>query len=109
MIVNPDKHHAMVLGTTDHTFSFPVEGSLDLLGVTIDNHLNFNKHVSSVYKEVNNQLNVTIQFHNHICTATKLKLYNAFILPHFLYCSTVWHFCSTRNPDKLESLNKRTL
>ena len=27
-----------------------------------------------------------------ICTATKLKLYNAFILPHFQFCSTVWHF-----------------
>ena len=37
MIVNPYKHHAMVLGTTDHKFSFPVEDSLDLLGVTIDN------------------------------------------------------------------------
>ena len=27
-------------------------------------------------------------------TAIKLKLYNAFILPHFQYCSTVCHFCS---------------
>ena len=34
-IVNPGKHHAMVLGTTEHKFSFPVEDSLDLLGVTI--------------------------------------------------------------------------
>ena len=25
------------------------------------------------------------------------------------YCSTVWHFCSARNRDKLESLNKRAL
>ena len=25
MIANRDKHHAMVLGTTDHKFSFPVE------------------------------------------------------------------------------------
>ena len=106
---NPDKNHAMVLGTTDHKFSFPVEDSLDLLGVTIDNHLNFTKHVSLVYKKVNNQLNVMIKFHNLICTATKLKLYNAFILPHFLYCSLAWHFCSTRNCDKLEPLNKRTL
>ena len=109
MIVNPDKHHAMVLGTTGHKVSFPVEDSLDLLGVTIDNHLNFNKHISSVCKNVNNQLNVIIRFRNLICTATKLKLYNAFILPHFLYFSTVWHFCSTRNSDKLESLNKRAL
>ena len=25
------------------------------------------------------------------------------------YCSTVWHFCSARNRDELESLNKRAL
>ena len=30
--------------------------------------------------------------------------------PYYLqYCSTVWHFCSARNCDKLESLNKRAL
>lgn len=109
MIVNPDKHHAMVLGTTDYKFSFPVEDSLDLLGMTIDNQLNFNKHVSLVCKKVNNQLNVMIRFRNLIGTATKFKLYNAFILPHLQYCSTVWHFCSARNRDKLESLNKRAL
>ena len=89
MIVNPDKHHAMVLGTTDYKFSFPVEDSLDLLGMTIDNQLNFNKHVSLVCKKVNNQLNVMIRFRSLIITATKLKLYNAFILPHLQYCSTV--------------------
>ena len=60
-------------------------------------------------KKVNNQLNVMIRFCNLICTATKLKFYNAFILRHFLYCSTVWHLSRTRNSDKLESLNKRTL
>ena len=71
----------MDLGTTDYKFSFPVEDSLDLLGMTIDNQLNFNKHVSLVCKKVNNQLNVMIRFHNLICTATKLKLYDAFF--HF--------------------------
>ena len=40
---------------------------------------------------------------------TKLKLYNTFLLPHFQYCSTVWHFCSARNCEKKESLNKRAL
>ena len=52
MIFNPGKHHAMVLGTTDHWFSFPVEESLDLLGMTIDNQLNFDKHVSLVCYKV---------------------------------------------------------
>ena len=54
-------------------------------------------------------LNVMIRFRSLLCTATKLKLYNAFILRHFLYCSTIWHFCSTRTCDKLESLNKPSL
>ena len=51
MIVNPDKHHAMVIGTTDHQFSFPIKESLYLLGMTIDNQLNFNEHVSLVCKK----------------------------------------------------------
>ena len=57
MIVNPEKHHAMVLGTTDHKFSFPVEDSLDLLGMTIDNH------VSLVCKKVNNHLVINHKRH----------------------------------------------
>ena len=50
-----------------------------------------------------------IRFRNLICTATKLKLYNVFILPHFQYYFMVWHFCRSRNCEKLESLNKRAL
>ena len=35
-----------------------------------------------------------------------LLLYKAFIFPPFLYCSTIWHFCDSRNN---EMLNKRVL
>ena len=84
MIVKPDKHHAMVLGTTDYKFSFPVVDSVELLGMTIENQLNFIENVSLVCKKVNYQLNVCIfRFRNRICTFTKLKLYNAFIFPTF--------------------------
>ena len=30
---------------------------------------------------------------------------NAFIMPQFQYCSTIWHFCSARNSEKLELLD----
>ena len=83
MIVNPDKHHAMVLGTTDHKFSFPVEDSLYLLGMTFDNQLNLNEHVSLVCKKSQQLLNVIIRFRKLICTATKLKLFNALFCPTF--------------------------
>ena len=48
-----------------------------------------------------------IRFRKLVNTSTLLKLYKAFVLPHFQYCSVVWHFCSSRNSKKLESLNKR--
>ena len=44
-------------------------------------------------------------FHHHTAKANK-----AFVLPHFQYCSVVWHFCSSwPNSEKLESLNKRAM
>ena len=48
-------------------------------------------------------------FRKLISSETLLRLYKAFILPHFSYCSTVWHFCGSRNSDKLEALNRRIL
>ena len=51
MIVNPSKHHAVVLGFTDHQFSFTTKDSLDLLGMTIDSQLNFDKQVSLICKK----------------------------------------------------------
>ena len=36
MIVNKSKHQALILGDTEHTFSFPVKASIDIFGMTID-------------------------------------------------------------------------
>ena len=36
-----------------------------------------------------------------------LRLYKAYILPHFYYCSVVCHFRGKFNTGKIEALNKR--
>ena len=41
MIVNPEKHQAMILGTTNYKFSFPVKNSMELFGMTIHTEMNF--------------------------------------------------------------------
>ena len=46
---------------------------------------------------------------HHIKLTSMLRLYKAFILPHFCYCSMVWHFCGKQDSDKLDLLNKRIL
>ena len=55
------------------------------------------------------QLNVMLCFRKFIPRGTLLKLYKAYILLHFYYCSSVWHFCGARDAEKLEALNKRIL
>ena len=75
--------------------------------MTLDNGLSYDTHVLHLCKKVNAQLNATIRLSKLISRDTKLKLYKAFILPHFRYCSSVWHFCGASNSYKLEYLNRR--
>ena len=109
MLVNPTKHQAMIVGNMDHVFSFPVQKSIELFGITVNDRLCFNEHVSNICKKITNQFNVISRFRKLIPATVLLRLYKAFMLPHLLYCSTVWHFCDSRNKDKLEILNKRVL
>ena len=93
MIVNPEKHQAMVLdANSNYEFSFPVKNSIDLLGVTIDKDLSFNRHISQICEKVNKQFSVLKRFKNIITSNVMLRLYKPFILPHFQYCSLIWHF-----------------
>ena len=87
MIANPSKHQGMILGKTDHQFNFSVNDSVELFGVTIDKDLTFKQHVSSICKKVNNEFSVMTRFGKLMSTATMLRLYKAFILPHFYYFS----------------------
>ena len=48
MLVNETKHQALILGKTEHKFCFPVNDSIDIFGMTIDNKLSFDNHVSEL-------------------------------------------------------------
>ena len=76
-----------------------------MFGMTIDNRPSFDNHVSVICKKINNQFNVVLRFRKLINKETLLQL----ILPHYNYCSSVWHFCGARNADKVDNLNKRIL
>ena len=86
-----------------------MKNELHVFGMTIDNRLNFDSHISTVCHKINNQFNVILRLRNIISKDTMLRLYKAFFLPHFYFCSSVWHFCGTRNSQKLEAVNKRIL
>ena len=95
-----DKISFMIDGT-----SIELSTTCKLLGVLIDERLNFNNHVASLCKKISKQIAIIFRFRKLLSFQTKLTLYKAYILPHFTYCSTVWMHCGKTTLAKLEKLN----
>ena len=89
--------------------SIPIVSSAKLLGVTIDERLNFDEHVNTICKKASRQINAIARIAKFLKTETLRMLYTAFINSNFLYCANVWHFGLRSNFWKLERVNKRAL
>ena len=85
------------------------EPVVKLLGVFIDNKLNFSFHISHIVKRGAQQLNAIRRLCHSVNLEAKLLLYKSFILSNFNYCPAVWHFCSCADTQKMEKLQKRAL
>ena len=68
--------------------------SVKLLGVHVNDKLNFNLHVTNICRSAANQ------FH---------ALINSYFYSNFKYCPLVWMFSSAKLLNKLETLQKRAL
>ena len=105
----------IALGNTNHAFSFhvnsikiPVTDSIDLLGVNINKNLQFNSHVKNIctFYRVNNQVNVISGFRKIVLTANKCKIFKAFIVSYFRYCSAVVAFVGLKIETNYSNLTK---
>jgi len=79
LMANPKKSQAMVLGAGKHDFCFVAKktvideyDNINLLGINLDNHVKFNKHISNICKRVNKQLQVLKRFRNLVHVMLKL-------------------------------------
>ena len=75
--------------------------SFRLLGVTIDNKLNFLTHSSNIRKSVNIRL-YSIKKLFYLPFQVKLQFFKTFIIPHFDYCSTLLIYFCKRAIQKLD-------
>ena len=82
---------------------------MTLLGVALDNNLNFNARINTVCKEACRKLNALILIAKYLNKNQKKMLINAFFYSHFNYCLLVWLFSSKTSNDKIEKLRKRAL
>ena len=101
MEANPSKFHGIVIphGLTTVPTSFivssmeiPIETNVKVLGIFIDNDLNFARQSKEICSKATRQLYAIARISKYLDEKCKLSLYNAFIMSSFIYCNTIWHF-----------------
>ena len=85
------------------------EQSFKLVGVNIDDSLNWHHHVEHVRKKVNTALGMMRRSKRVIPPAIKKMIYNSLIQSHLSYCQVIW--CNTKSKilDPLIKAQKRAL
>ena len=115
---NQDKFQAMSLGSrykkkgmnlNIKDINIKSSPGIDLLGVAIDDKLNFTKHINNVCTKGARKVGVLMRFRNLIPTEAKFRIFKAFILPQLTYCHIVSHHCRSSDKRKLERLQERAL
>ena len=70
------------------------EPSVKVIGVTIDDRLQFSEHISACCLKASRQLNALSRISKHINLKSKSKIYNSFIASNFNYCPVafLWYY-----------------
>ena len=79
------------------------------LGLQIDRHLTWKKHVDRISRKVSRALGVLKHAKKFLPQNILKNLYISIIEPHFRYCSSVWGCCSTTYINRLQELQNRAV
>ena len=83
--------------------------SKELLGVTIDNKLKFDKYFESICQKASRKLNALARLVNYMGLPRSRILMNASFNAQFNYCPTIWVFHSRSHNNKINRLYERCL
>ena len=74
------------------------------LGVTLDEQLNFNKHIEIVHGKAVNKLGMLRRFRDFLDRKSSLTLYKSLVLPQISYCDIVYCTTNQSSKDKLQKV-----
>ncbi len=115
LIANADKFQIMFLGTPNpvnisiNNTEFVSKDCVKLLGIYIDNNLNFHKHIETICKTVNNKVSQLLRLRYYMSIDQARSIVNAYIFPYFLYCPLIWMFCRKKYFFLINRVHKRAL
>ena len=118
LLCNPTKSEVMLLGSKIRLSSadklkvevndgkktkiLKGEESLKLLGVHIDQSLDWTKQAKHVKQKAVNSIRNLHRINNIIPMKQKRILYTSLVTPHFSYADIIWHNCGNLNTNKIQ-------
>ena len=80
-----------------------------LLGMTVDKKLNFNLHLKTLCKKVNQKVSALARIVRILPFQKRRLILKTFIESQFSYCPLVWMFCSRTMNKKINHIHERAL
>ena len=116
MKLNTDKCHLLVSGHNNEEIWIKIGNNyiqdskeVYLLGVTIDNDLKFDKHISNLCLKANRKLSALRRMGRYLSFEKKRILYKSFVESQFKYCPLVWMFHSRTSNAKINRLHEKSI
>ena len=116
MMANPGKFQFMILSKNTINQSIVINNktieslkSVKLLGLTIDNKLNFEIHINNICKVASTKNKRSKRIRSRLNLSQKIFLYNSFTLSQLNYCCLVSMFCSKTLQNKINQIQKGAL
>ena len=116
MKLNADKCHLLISGNKNEQMWAKLDRNIvweskdvKLLGITLDNNLKFDKHVSNICSKANKNLSALTRVAKFLPFKKRCILFKAFIESQFKYCPLVWMFHGRQTNDKINKLHEMAL
>ena len=115
MQANPDKFH-LLLDDSDTNLSIKVNNyeiknsnEEKLLGITFDNKLRFETHVTNLCKKATQKLHALSRVSHYMDERKRRTIMKAFINSQLRYCPLVWMFHSRQLNNRINKIHESAL
>ena len=110
LITSRQKRHSMqnpALYLTYSDIDMKMTHADKILGVHADDNLMWNNDFQHVSKKISSYLWLLSKIRSYLSVEHRPLFYNAYVKPHFEYCSTVWSNTSSGNINRITKLQRR--
>ena len=83
--------------------------STKFLGVEIDKHVNFKKHIDQLTNKLSKYVGLFYKLRHILPLSALLTLYRSLFEPHIFYCNTIWCNTYPTNLNKLKVLQNKII